>query len=267
MREVMYDHSSFMIVTLLFVALLIATEIGFRLGRKFADKTTKSTKSQINAIQGSILGVLALLLGFTFSLSLQRYDTRSQAVVAEANAVGTALLRVDLLPDSVRADAGGMLRQYLELRVKAGNISLDRAAERDAVLGESNRILEALWRAATDAARVEPNPVRTGLFVQALNDVIDSFGTRDAALNRHVPELVLFLMFATLILAASLVGYGSGVSNHRATFAAYTLLALIICLVFVIIDLDRPRRGLIEVSQQSLVELQASNPVTLSPRA
>lgn len=263
MKEYMYNHSSFLIVALLFIALLIATEFGFRLGQKFADTTTDATKSQINSIQVSILGVLALLLGFTFSLSLQRYDTRSQAVVAEANAIGTALLRADLLPDSVSADSHRLLRQYLELRVEAGKISLDRVADREAVLRKSNRALDMLWQSALEATDEDPSPVRAGLFVQSLNEVIDAYGSRDAALDRHVPELVLFLMFGTLLLAASLVGYGSGVSGHRATFAAYTLLALIICLVFLIIDLDRPRRGIVEVSQQSLVDLHTSQALKL----
>lgn len=255
----MYNHSSILIVALLLLALIIATEIGTRLGRRFFDGTDESTKSHISSIQGSILGVLALLLGFTFSLSLQRFDTRSAAVTFEANAIGTAMLRSDLISDSVRADVQDLLREYLDLRIEAGHISLDLGAERDAVVKESERVFDLLWLKATQAAEEDPSPVKSGLFLQSLNDLIDAYGSRDAALNRHVPETVLFLMFGTLILTASLVGYASGVGGHRASFAAYTLLTLIICLVFVIIDLDRPRRGLIEVSQVSLTDLKATS--------
>lgn len=254
----MYNHSSILIVTLLLVALLIGTEFGYRVGRKFTDIANKSTKAQIGTIQGSILGVLALLLGFTFSLSLQRFDSRSEAVITEANAIGTAALRAGLLPDSVRQETQELIRDYLDLRIRAGEISLDRVDERRALLSESDRVFDRMWRSVQAAAAEDPSPVRTGLFLQALNDVVDAYGARDAALARHVPEPVLFLMFATLILAAGLVGYSSGVAGHRTTFAAYTLLLLIILLVFVIIDLDRPRRGIIEVSQQSLVDLRAS---------
>ncbi|MDX1488850.1 MAG: hypothetical protein R3268_11655, partial [Acidiferrobacterales bacterium] len=91
-----------------------------------------------------------------------------------------------------------------------------------------------------------------------VNDAIDAFGERNAALDRHVPELVLFLLFGTFVLTASLVGYSSGIARHRATFPTYILMILITFLVFIIIDLDRPRRGLIEVSQQSLLELGAA---------
>ena len=261
MEEVMYNHSSFLIVAILFIALLVSIEFGFRLGGKFSEGATEATKSQINSIQASVLGVLALLLGFTFSLSLQRFDVRSAAVVTEANAIGTAMLRTDLLPEAMRDDSARLMRHYLDLRIDAGRVSLDREAEREALLLQSNAAFADIWRAAVAAAKQDmPAPHATS-YLQSLNEMIDAYGSRDAALNRHVPEFVLFLLFITLLLAASLVGYGSGISKHRATFAAYTLLALIICLVFLIIDLDRPRRGLVEVSQQSLVDLQTSQAI------
>lgn len=253
----MYNHSSILIVTLLFVALVIGAELGYQIGRRFISGTDEPKKTQITAIQGSVLGVLALLLGFTFSLSLQRYDTRSASVVAEANAIGTAMLRAGLIDPRYSDRAQTLVRDYLDLRLRAVSISLDRVAERDAVLAQSDRVLQSLWAIAARLAAEDANPVRSGLFVQALNEVIDEFGNRDAALERHVPEPVLFLLFATLVLTAGLVGYSSGVTGHRVTLAAYILLVLIVLLVFMVIDLDRPRRGLIEVSQQPLVELRS----------
>ncbi len=257
MPEIMYDHSSILIVAILFVALLASAEVGYRLGRRFVAATDKAVKSQVNAIQGSVLGVLALLLGFTFSLSLQRFDSRSAAVVDEANAIGTAMLRAGLIDEGRREAARQLMRDYLDLRVEAASISLDRVAKRNAVIARSDATLVSLWNIAWKIAEVDPNPVRSGLFVQALNDVVDAFGLRDAALNRHVPEPVLFLMFATLALTSGLVGYASGITDHRPTLPAHMMMVLIVLLVFIVIDLDRPRRGLIEVSQASLVELRS----------
>lgn len=254
----MYNHSSILIVGVLFVVLVAATELGYRLGLRFATSTADGTKSQINTIQGSLLGVLALLLGFTFSLSLQRFDSRSEAVIAEANAIGTTILRASLLPESVRANSQDLLSKYLDQRIRAGTIPLNRPDERSALLAESGRILDALWRNVERAAAEDGSPVRTGLFVQALNQMIDAYGARDAALKRHVPEPALFLMFMAFVLTASLVGYAAGVSGQRTSFPTYILVTLVACLVFIVIDLDRPRRGLIEVSQQSLIELQES---------
>lgn len=252
----MYDHSSVLIVAILLAALLLAIEIGYRLGQWLADRTGEGPKAQIGAIQASLLGVLALLLGFTFSLALQRHDSRSQAVVAEANAIGTALLRAELLPEPLNQAARGKLIEYLDSRLEAAAISLDHADQRTRVLGETRQLQNQLWQLAGQAVKEQPTPVPTGLFVQSLNDMIDAYGARNAALDRHVPEIVLFLLFGAFVLTAVLVGYASGIARHRASFATYVLVALIAFLVFIIIDLDRPRRGLIEVSQQSLIELR-----------
>jgi hypothetical protein len=258
----MYDHSSLLIVGILFVSMLLAIEMGYRIGLHNSGRASEWSKNHVNTLQASLLGVLALLLGFTFSLALQRYDNRSIAVVDEANAIGTALLRAQLLPDAVRADAQGALKDYLDLRVRASAIHLADEDERLRLVAAATRQLEILWSLARVAAETDGNPVRSGLFIQALNEVIDSYGRRDAALKRHVPELVLFLLYGTFLMTGSIVGFAAGIGGHRTSFATYIMVTLIVLLVFIIIDLDRPRRGLIQVSQDSLIELQA----TVAPR-
>ena len=258
MNELMYDQSSVLIASVLFASMVIAVELGYRIGRSAQASATESSRAQINAVQASLLGVLALLLGFTFSLSLQRFDSRSEAVVDEANAIGTAYLRTHLLTPAVRSQAQELLRHYVELRVQASGVALSSESERDALLANTGDVLAALWRNARQAVIEDPSPVTSGLYVQSLNELIDSLGRRDAALSRHVPEVVLFLLFGTFLMAGSVVGYASGVGGHRAAFVTYIMIALIVLLVFIIIDLDRPRRGLIEVSQKSLIELRRS---------
>lgn len=257
MKEVMYDHDSIFIVGPLLIALLIAIEVGFRFGHHAAREANTVWQSQVNAIQGSLLGVLALLLGFTFSQALQRFDDRSNSVVNEANAIGTAVLRADLVAGDAKDEARRELQQYVEARIRSGKISLDQSEERAAALERVEAVQGVLWQIAMAAAAANPNPVQSGLFAQALNDMFDAYASRNAALDRHVPEIVLFLLFGTFLLTASLVGYSSGVSRQRATFATYILVVLITVLVFIIIDLDRPRRGLIEVSQQSILDLRS----------
>jgi hypothetical protein len=253
----MYGYGTVLIAVLLFVSLAIAIEVGYRTGRRFQVLANESTKAQINTIQASLLGILALLLGFTFSLALQRFDSRSVAIVDEANAIGTAYLRAQLLPSHLRGETQDLLLNYLDLRVQAGAIALDDPVEWEGLLVKANQHLDTLWRYARQAAEEDARPVISGLFIQALNELIDSYGRRNAALNRHVPEVVLFLLYGTFILTASLVGYASGVAGRRASFPTYILITLIVLLVFIIIDLDRPRRGMIEVSQKSLTDLYA----------
>lgn len=257
-RELMYDVDSGLIAAALLASMLMALEIGFRLGHRFAAKADRASKEHVNAIQASILGILALLLAFTLSLSLQRYDSRSQAVVDEANAIGTAYLRSQLLRPPMRADAQTLLQEYVALRVRAAATTLVDEAERDTLLAKAVRTQRALWAIALRAADVDPSPVTSGLFIQSLNDLIDSYGRRDAALSRHVPEVVLLLLYVTFPLTGGIVGFASGLAGHRPSLVSYVMVALIVILVFVIVDLDRPRRGLIEISQKSLLDLQAA---------
>lgn len=258
MREFMYDLNSGLIAAVLFVSMALIIEIGFRLGRSVQKLSDEPSKAHVTAIQGSLIGILALLLGFTFSLALQRFDNRSEAVVDEANAIGTAYLRAHLLPDSVRENSVKTLHTYLNLRIRTGDLNLAKPYQRKAMLTQASDLQNQLWALALNAAQEQPNPVTTGLYIQALNDMIDAYGKRDAALNRHVPEIVLALLYITFLMAGVIVGYTAGMSGHRASFATYIMVGLIVLLVFLIIDLDRPRRGLIQVDHKSLVDLESN---------
>lgn len=258
MTELMYDINSGAIAGVLFGSMLLAIEIGLRVGFSAKNSTTEASRSHVSAIQSSILGILALLLAFTFSLSLQRFDSRSEAVVNEANAIGTAYLRAQLLPASLRDDAQVALREYLELRVQASAVSGVERAEREVLLTKTARSQTTLWGFARRAAEANPNPVTSGLFIQSLNEVFDAFGRRVAALDRHVPEMVLLLLYVTFVMAGAIVGFASGAGGHRPSMVSYIMIVLMVVLVFIILDLDRPRRGVIEVSQKSLYDLQAA---------
>jgi hypothetical protein len=196
MREMTYDIPSGMIALALLAGMVVAMEIGYRLSRRTRGLPSAVSKRNVSAMQSSILGILALLLAFTLSISLQRFDQRSDAVVDEANAIGTAYLRTQLLRPPARAELQPMLRDYLALRVKATTMTTVEGARREAVLNAAEEAQAAIWVGTARAAEADPNPVTSGLFVQAINEMIDSYGRRDAGLNRHVPEVVLFLLYA-----------------------------------------------------------------------
>jgi uncharacterized membrane protein YoaK (UPF0700 family) len=254
----MNDIGSGLIAVLLCVSMVLAIESGFRIGRRRKAKVSDAARNHVTNLQSSILGILALLLGFTFSLALQRFDGRSEAVVHEANAIGTTWLRAQLLPPAVRGSVQTTLRDYIDLRVREGHHTLADHAARRALMAQAGELQTTLWNEAQRAVDADPRPVTTGLFIQALNDMIDALGTRDAALARHVPEIVLMLLYATFLMTGAIVGYTAGVAGHRPSLVSYILVVLIVVLVFIILDLDRPRRGWIEVSQQPLVDLQQS---------
>lgn len=256
MHEFMYGIDSSLISIMLFLSLVLAIEFGYRIGKRIQNEADEAFKAHINTIAAALLGILALLLGFTLSLSLQRYDQRSEAVVQEANAIGTTWLRVQMLPAAMQEPVRAQLRGYVDLRVQASAQDADNAASRAALTTRAAQAQAALWAQAVQAAETAPGPI-TSLFVQSLNEMFDAQGARDAALARHVPEFVLLLLYVTFLLAGAIVGYSAGVAGHRASFVTYLMVALIVVLVFVILDLDRPSRGVIQVSQKSMTDLQA----------
>ncbi len=122
--ELLYPYSSVAIAITLFLAMLLFNEIGYQVGRFVQEHTDSEVKTLTGSIQASVLGLLALMLGFTFSMSMQRYDSRSMALIEEANAIGTTLLRVRLLPQQYQDDARELLGKYVEIRVAMGKIAL-----------------------------------------------------------------------------------------------------------------------------------------------
>ncbi len=253
-RELMYDINSGLIAFLLLVLMLGAMWIGNRRGLARHARENEESRSQTLAVQGSLLGVLALLLGFTFSLALARYDDRSRAVVDEANAIGTAQLRADLLPDELAVQAGGLFNRYIGLRIAAGAVAVVEDGERASLLAEAEAVFAGLWELAMVANEERPGPASVA-FASALNDMIDSYAVRDAALDRHVPEIVLMLLYLTFVFLGAILGYAAGVTGIRPGPPVHAMVVLIVMLVFVIVDLDRPRRGLIAVDQSALLAL------------
>lgn len=251
----MYSVNSLWIAIGLLLSMIALIEAGYRLGLRRAAVATEHTRTHINGIQASLLGVLALLLGFTFSLSLQRFDERSAAVVTEANAIGTAALRIELLPPQVREPAMADMRRYLESRVHASTINLAKEAERKRSLIEAETLQKALWNHALSSVEIDKNPVTSGFFLQALNEAFDAYTSSEAVLGHHVPSIILLLLYSTFLLTSGVVGYSAGVSAQRPEFVTYILVVLFVILAFIIVDLDRPRRGLIQVDQSSLVQL------------
>ncbi len=250
----MYEHSGILIAALLFLALVLAIEIGYRVGR--AAESSESTRTHVNVLQAALLGMLALLLGFSFSLALQRYESRSVALIDEANAIGTAYLRIDLLPPALQPALRQQFRDYLALRLESRAVTMADPLQRAALLTRSDTVLDALWNSAAQAVREDPRPVTAGLFVPAVNELIDNYAKRNATLERHVPELVMWLLFGTFGFSGAVVGYAAGLGRHRASFATYMMVGLIVLVVFMIIDLDRPRRGFIRIDQTTLADLE-----------
>lgn len=239
------------------VLLTAATEIGFRIGRRARPDVGGASGTEVTTVQAAVLGLLALLLGFTFSMAVTRYDMRKQLVLEEANSIGTTYLRAKLLPSPHSTEAGDLLRRYVDTRLEFYAAGLNPARLHQASQ-ETERLQGMLWSHAVAAGKIDRRAVTTGLFTSSLNDLIDNHARRLAALENQVPSSVFVLLYVAAIASMALTGYGLGIGGQRNLLSTATATILIASVVFLIADLDRPRRGLIKVSQQSMIRLQQS---------
>jgi len=235
--------------------MLAAIEVGFRIGRKFEAGAPAAVRSQIATVEAAILGVLALLLGFTMSMAVSRFEVRKQLVLDEANAIQTSYLRAQLLPAPDGPEIASLLRQYVNVRVQYGTAGND-VARLDSLHTQTVRLQNDFWARAVAYGQKDPNPVRAGLLLQSLNQAIDLESARRMALQNHVPASVIFVNGIVGLLSAMLVGYAFGMYGRRQIFSMSVLSLAITLVLAVIIDLDRPRTGFIRVSQQPMLDLQ-----------
>ena len=258
MNEILYGYSELLIVAGLLVGLFIAVEIGFLYGRKRRPAISDSIRSQVNGVLASTVGLLALLLGFTFSLAVQRYEARNQAVVTETNAIGTTYLRTWLLPADMQEETRVLLRRYVEVLMQEGQVPLADIAARTPLQNQATRISNQIWAQAIKAAERDPRLLTSGLFIQTLNDQIDATAARYAELSRHVPEIVIWLILVASLFATGLLGFTSGISGERASISAAILALTLVLVFYLIITLDRPRSGPIRTNPQPVLSLVKS---------
>ena len=240
------------IALVLFGGLVAAAEIGFWSGRRKHRDSEDS--NQLGAIQGAILGLLALLLGFSFSGASERFSGRVQLIVEEANAIGTLWLRIDLLPDAKQAELRDNLRRYVAERI-AFYEARDAAANGKAI-AESEALHGRIWAAVVSAAKAKPELAQ--VLPPPVNEVIDLHGRRVGASQRHLPVLVLLLLLTCSVVAVGAVSYGGGVAGKRSPVLTNAMAFLVAAVLWAIIDLDHPRRGLIQTGQQPMLDLQKS---------
>jgi hypothetical protein len=211
-------------------------------------------KADIALILGAVLTLLALLLGFTYAMSMGRFEARRQLVVDEANSIGTTYLRAKTLPEPRSSEIQKLLRQYTALRVEIAGMA-DDAPEK--IRGIDNRTKELhglLWSHAAALARENPNPV-ISVFLVTLNEMIDLHSKRLAAFRNRVPFSIYLVLFGVSAITLWLVGYYFGSSKQRVRILTTMLVLLVASVMWLIMDLDQPVRGAIRTSQQSLIEL------------
>lgn len=249
----LYNYPLFVIFLVGVVLILAASEIGRRIGMRASARGG----GDISTLESAVLGLMALMIGFTFAMALSRFETRRDAVLGEANAIGTTALRARLLPQPQREQVLKLLRDYVTIRLDITRRPVP-GAELTAAIGKSNAIQEALWQQAQSLSAKDPNMVPTGVFIQTLNEMIDEQGKRLAALRNRVPNVVMLALFGIAAVGAAFTGYGMGLEARRARLPLYLMALLLSAVILLILDLDRPNPGFIEVSQQPMIDTAAT---------
>lgn len=253
------DDLPLWLIFLLTVAIVIGSiEAGYRLGRSRRVQKDSAADPEKDAPVGTIvaatLALLAFMLGFTFSLSATRFDARRMVVLDESNAVGTAWLRAGLLPAPQGKNIQRMLGEYVEARLEAVKSNQPQEG-----IAKSEALHTALWAQAKEVADQDSHSIITGLFIQSLNEVIDLHSKRLLlGLHNRIPEGVWLVLYGIAILAMAALGYQEGLSGSRRTLAVGALAMTFTIVMMLIVDLDQPSRGMLRVSQGTLVELQKS---------
>ena len=242
------------LVVFLLIALLIMLfiEIGFRSGIRSRSKKDEDAPGYFGSIAAGLLGTLAFLLAFTFNMAATQYEKRKYNVVIEANHIGTAYLRSDLIDAKYGDEIKRLLREYVDLRLNVAEGKTDL----ETGLKESIRIHSLLWQQASTFASLHPS-VNSSLLIQSINEVIDQHEVRfiDAIHNR-IPGTVWFGLFLITSFTMITMGTQMGLTGKRRLKAIIPLSLSFTILVTLIIDLNRPQQGLFNVSQQSIIELK-----------
>jgi len=251
-----YPYMPLWLLTLLFfLALMAAREVGTRLRlrqiKRDADAGRHESKGDAFAMT-SVMGLLALLIGFTFSLALGRYDERRNLVVKEANAIGTTWLRTDLLDAADGERMRDVLRRYVDARVDFAN-AVD-AADEVKQFERTMALQDELWKVMGQGIAAFHDTPRASLVVTTTNESIDLAAERYAARQDHIPVRILRMLFIFALLSAGLVGY----ERYRQRNATALLLLLFSLAVGLILDLDLPSTGATNVPQDPMLDLQRS---------
>jgi hypothetical protein len=250
------DHPIYELAIPILILVCVATELGYRYGRAGHVERSLPT-AMIYGIKASIIGMVALLLGFSFSITSNRYHDRARLMLDEANSISTCYERTDLIAEPARSRIRNGLREYTDARVLHYGRVIS-IADYDRTDLAMNHGMAELWAGVTDAFRANPWQAHISGILDASNNVFDLAATRNWASRYTLPTPVVILLTLCMLISGPLVGHSSAEVGHRHLGLWFALNVLIVLVVFMILDFDNPRRGLIQADKTPLLRVQAT---------
>lgn len=252
-----FTFTAFLLAIGLCGAMLAFLEIGYRMGMRRLLRNPEQAKASTGIVEGGVFALLSLLVAFTFSGAYARFDERREMIVEEANAIGTAYLRIDVLPAAAQAPTRDRFRRYLDARLAIYKAVPDRAAVAEG-LKVAAALQQDIWtHAVADTAGSQP---ATMLLLPALNEMFDIASKRTAAVSRHPPSVLFGLLFGLALLSALLAGNAMAGPKARNWMHSAIFAVTLAGAIYITLDMEYPRLGLIRVDafDSLLVELRAS---------
>jgi hypothetical protein len=253
-----YNAIAFLLVLGFFAGILLMLAIGQRLGLRSLEQQTDVVRSRLIGVETAIFGLMGLMIAFTFSGAASRYELRRQLTVEEANAIGTAYLRLDLLPAASQPALREKFRRYVGTRLAVYRVLPDvGASATQAAIAVT--LQKEIWTGVVAALQEAP-PQATILAVPALNQMIDITTTRAITAHAHTPILIFAVLLILALVCSLLAGYVLATTKTRHTRLHLVAFAVVVTLtIYVIFDLDYPRFGLIQLdfADRALIDVMA----------
>jgi len=244
-----------LVVIVLFIAVLLFYYLGVKIGDHKKLYTPQTKAEGIGPLEGALLGLLALLLSFTFGMSATRFDARRTLITKEATDISAVIFLSDMYPDSIRSQFMKDMKDYVDERIAYYNVKGDEPINQSRL--DAQKISDRIWERAIMISKKSPEFVRDSHMIPAINAMQDIVEYRDAARLATVPDLIIYLLFGLTILGGFIVGYGKKEKKSDwIVLALYSVMTVLT--IYTILDLDRPRSGIIKtvVAHQKIDELR-----------
>ena len=237
---------------LTFLLLLLAVELGYRYGLSRRKKSQPENEKGLDTMVGASLALLGFLVAFVVSIAIGRFDHRRELVLAEATAIRTAYLQAGFVGEPYTTETRNLLREFTGLNVLAA-----QSGDLATILPRAEKNLSQLWNVTEDAVKANPGRDEIALYADSVSQVISVHTARvTAALASRLPPTIVLILYLVAVLSMTIVGYNLSFSGKRNLFGILVMVLIFTVSLMVIIDLDRPSEGLLQVNQQAMIDLQ-----------
>jgi len=230
--------------------MLLSIEAGMRLRARH--RAAQGDSTNFGAVHGAAFALMGLVIAFTFSGAASRFDHRRDLVVEEANDIGTAYLRIQVLPEASRGPLQDKFREYVDSRLQTYSAGTD-VARVSQLLQQTAELQGQIWKLALEGIGHASSPPVAALILPSLNDMFDIVTTRTAATQMHPPAAVWVMLGGLTLVSSFLVGYDLGDGARRNWLHVLTFALLFSLTLYIIIDMEYPRVGLIRVTSMDRV--------------